>query len=281
MVMSKDIKNEMSRYTSFNSHVSGVEQKKGILRKNFSIGHGAINCHVEVAKASSAPFQRKLDYGHLKKLGPWNPNIQSTPLCYFGKDAQKKPKLYIIDGQHRFSLMQEYGLLVTNAVVYFDIDDSEAALLFKLANMHKKVDDWVSFNAAYLGNDPMYKEIIVLAEKHKLSTPVTNGMNKEEADLKHAGNLITIYKKDGLEGLDKFLSVFAKAKLPKTTDSGTYRGLASFLRKNKNVSVKDVVRTWKSLPLDDLKANGALRDAKQVEPHIQTAYNKVKLRIAA
>jgi hypothetical protein len=210
---------------------AGIEAK---LYKNVQGGHeGYWECLQDVNKMSKDIYQRLLDDTHARDIKDhFNPRIARKPICSFRSDSplpeyRDVPTVFNDDGQHIAEVFKDLkylteirkGVLVTPVLINFDLTFAQASDAFYGLNnaaSRKKMNNWVAFCAAFYGGKKEEQEVMRLAEKYKLTTPIDKDSEGRRLchkargkDLVHADRYIRILKAKSVLFLDTLFKLHA------------------------------------------------------------------------
>lgn len=197
-------------------------------------------CLVPLSVCKLAAYQRSTSEAHCDLIGGDDFDYRACdPLSL----SLRALSLWNYDGGHRAKVMIEKGMTHHYAIVQIGLTYAQEAKLFFLKNdRHRKMAGWVKFKAAINANDPVRKELLQIATKHRLTTPCTVNMARvADCDIKSAEYLLWPYKKGGMVLVDvvcRVLSECWRASGPKSRlradakEIGLIRGLTSFLKQH-------------------------------------------------
>lgn len=199
-----------------NLKVNREERNAGILHKQVKLilPEGFVLCLADLEKIKFDKHQRDLDLAHANNLFEnWNPLFTTLPICSLRHNDKGDLTLFGEDGQHTGKIIDWKGAAfelangqkVIHVLCHFSLTDSQAAELFAVKNTSsKKVGEWDSFYAHWLGKSQIHVDIMECAKNHVLTTPITLHHNepKGDADLQHCNEYIKIRKKHGKAFID-------------------------------------------------------------------------------
>jgi len=228
-------------------------------------------------ESARALFQRAL------KARNWEvfvPALFGRPIVAEIKNGRRRPKLWVLDGQHRVYEAIQAGIDTVPCVLYKGMTPENAAAMFDILNSDRKSlpapDEFraavVSGNAAAValnlallerGLDGTclldgYKHLSVISTVRVLQDEITKHTDDAEAGLEH-----TLYTLDTIRAIWPWDGPDSIEKTPHTR---AVRGFGQFLRPEKAREVQGSNKTAKEIARWDRK------DTKLLIDHLRTRY---------
>lgn len=214
----------LTKFRSGNFKITENQKRAGIVAQQLELilPTGCYICLVDITKIKTDSHQRPPDKKHEKSIfRDFDGAFVNLPICTLRHDLNGNLVIYIEDGQHTLNVIKQKnayatmsdGTNVIQVVCHFNLTREKAAKLFSVHNTaSKKVEGWISFNAAYVAGDQCQVDIMDCAYRHKLTTPISLGSHEDEtnADLYFAKEYETIHKNHGKDFIDSLFRLHKK-----------------------------------------------------------------------
>lgn len=222
---------------------------------------------VPLAVLRTADYQRIESKGQVNKLVSIWDDASAEALSVSFRDN----KLFIFNGNHRRLAAEKMGRTHLYAHVLIGLTyQQEAQQFFNLNNVPRGMAGWVSFMASYNAGNGDYKKLLELVEKHRLTTPFSEGIERnKDADIKSPTQLLAPFNLGGFQLVEAVLKVYDQAwrdgngtrrngLIQLGKDTALARGLSRFLWHHhingdlKWKTIKQQLKVWKPAELQNV-----------------------------
>ncbi len=249
----------------------GIEVIHELTHKGAAFGY---YCRVPCILIFPGPEQRPLDPNHIKKLGgkgKFDPLLAGTAALSFRESEGKS--IWNCDGQHRQKLASLSDVQSIYANVYVGLSvEKEADLFFNLNDSPKRMNGWVKFKAALNGGNIVYKSLLTLCDKYKLTTPLSPKVSaNKDADIPSAEYLLFAEKHGGCSLVEALCRVFKECWSVKgrvrhdAKQTALVRGLVLFLKEFYHAKTNPLPWATIKMVLTNIKPEHITTKAKQQE----------------
>lgn len=198
----------------------------------------AMFCRVELASIFNAAYQRGVSSSHVMKMRKLF-NIRAVDPLTLSYRPTTNGNVWNVDGSHRKDMLGELGYGSWYAVVHFGLGyEEEASLFFTKNDAPRRMNGWVKFKAGYNAGNDVFRKLVAMAEKNKLTTPMSPGIQRvKDADVVNQAALLFPFNKGGYPLVNLVLKVMDKCWRENnggpvqeaSKETNMLRGLTAFL----------------------------------------------------
>lgn len=150
--------------------------------------------------------------------------------------------LWVFNGNHRRAAAIEEEIVSLYAFVHVGLtENQEAKLFYELNDAPRRMSGWTAFKSAYNAGSSIHRQLIDIADKYRLTTPISPGISRCcDADIKSPTYLLDPYRRGGFKLTDSVCKVLDRCWRVDNTrrtdleegakDTALIRGLAVFLK---------------------------------------------------